>query len=129
MMQTTLVELGKVARITAGYPFRGAVRPVPGADAAVVQIKNVDAQTGIDWSAVVKTKLEGRRQPDWLKPGDILFSARGHRNVAVCVDRSSPKAVCSPHFFLIRVRNEKDVLPEFVAWQMNQPHSQRYFAQ
>lgn len=129
MMHKELAKLKDLASVTVGHPIRGAVRDVPGGDVAVVQIKNVDAESGVDWPAVARTMLTGRRKPDWLKAGDILFSARGHRNVAVYIDQAPAKAVCSPHFFLIRVKDGKSALPEFIAWQMNLPHTQRYFAQ
>jgi restriction endonuclease S subunit len=119
--------LKDAAIITVGHPIRDAVRNTPGGDVAVVQIKNVDVETGIDWPSVAVTKLTGKRQPDWLKSGDVLFSARGQRNVAVCVDQPPLKAVCSPHFFLIRVSDA--LVPEFLAWQMNLPGAQKYFAQ
>jgi hypothetical protein len=128
MQYISKTSLKEVATISAGYPIRDAVRDVLGGEVAVVQIKNVDAETGVDWPAVARTHLFGRRAPDWLKPGDVLFSARGGRNVAVCVEQPPAQAVCSPHFFLIRV-NGKAVLPEFVAWQMNLPNAQQYFAQ
>jgi hypothetical protein len=121
--------LSELATISAGHPIRDAVRDVAGGDVAVVQIRNVRADTGVDWAAVARTNLSGRREPDWLKPGDVLFSARGQRNVAVCLDEPPLKAVCSPHFFLIRVTENRSVLPEFLAWQMNLPSAQQYFAQ
>ena len=129
MMQKRLVQLRDIAQITAGHPIREAVRNIPGGDVAVVQIKNVDPNTGVDWPAVARTALTGRRAPDWLKAGDILFSARGQRNVAVCIQQPPPKAVGSPHFFLIRVKSDETALPEFLAWQMNLPQAQRYLAQ
>lgn len=122
-------SLREIATISAGHPIRDAVRDVPGGDVAVVQIRNVHVETGVDWAAVARTNLSGRREPDWLKPGDVLFSARGQRNIAVCLDQPPIKAVCSPHFFLIRVTDSKSVLPEFLAWQMNLPTTQQYFAQ
>lgn len=125
VVQKTLKE---VATISAGHPIREAVRDMPSGEIAVVQIKNIDAETGVDWPAVSRTRLEGRRAPDWLRAGDVLFSARGQRNVAVCVDQPPARAVCSPHFFLVRVKSNA-VLPEFVAWQMNLPNAQQYFAQ
>lgn len=128
-MQNVVKTLDALATISAGHPIRDAVRDMPGGEVAVVQIKNVDAATGVDWPAVARTKLTGRRDPDWLRSGDVIFSARGQRNVAVCVEQPPPKAVCSPHFFLIRVKENKTVLPEFVAWQMNLPNAQQYFAQ
>lgn len=128
-MQKKITNLQDVATIMAGHPIRDAVRDVPGGDIAVVQIKNVDADTGVNWPAVTRTVLTSRREPDWLKPGDILFSARGQRNVAVCLDKPPARAVCSPLFFLIRVDKGVLVSPNFLAWQMNQPDAQRYFAQ
>ncbi len=102
---------------------------MPGGDVAVVQIKNVDTESGVDWHGVARTKLTGRREPDWLGAEDILFSARGQRNVAVCLEEPPERAVCSPHFFLVRVKKGKPVLPAFIAWQINLPNAQRYFSQ
>jgi len=129
MMRSELIHAGALATIAAGHPIRGAVRETPGGDTAVVQIKNADADAGIDWSPVTRTTLSGRREPDWLRPGDVLFSARGQRNIAVCVEEPPARAVASPHFFLLRVKKGKPILPAFLAWQINLPEAQRYFAQ
>jgi hypothetical protein len=130
LMQIIQSQLKELATISAGHPIRDAVRDTPGGDTAVIQIRNVNSETGIDWPAVARTNLTGRRTPDWLKTGDVLFSARGQRNVAVTIESQPPlKAVCSPQFFLIRLRDINSALPEFVAWQMNLPMLQQYFAQ
>lgn len=123
------MHLAELAEIRPGYPFRGPVREVPGGEAAVVQIKNIDIHRGIDWPGVVRTELAGRRKPDWLQPGDIVFTARGNRNAAAAVGQVAIKAVSSPHLFVIRLRRQDRALPEFIAWLMNQPDAQRYFAQ
>lgn len=128
-MQLYVKNLTELTAITAGHPIRQAVRDVPGGDTAVVQIRNVDAETGIEWSSVARTNLHTRRAPDYLKAGDILFAARGQRNVAVVVDTPPPQSVCSPHFFLVRVKDHKVALPEFIAWQLNLANLQQYFAQ
>ena len=85
-MQNVVKTLDALATISAGHPIRDAVRDMPGGEVAVVQIKNVDAETGVNWPGVARTHVTGRREPDWLRTGDVLFSARGQRNVAVCVD-------------------------------------------
>ncbi len=122
------VCLADVAGIGAGYPFRGSIEDAPEGDVAVVQIRNIDADMGIDWPSVSRTQLTGRRKPDWLGQGDILFSARGNRNVAALVGVVPGQAVCSPHFFLIRVEDVGKLLPAFVAWQINQEPIQRYLS-
>jgi hypothetical protein len=83
----------------------------------VVHIRDADADKGIDWPALVRTELQGRKDPDWLRTGDILFAARGNRNFAVCVGEPPLKAVCSPHFFLVRVNRDSAATPEFLAWR------------
>ena len=124
-----VVQLADIADVRSGYPFRGAIKEKPEGEAAVIQIKNVNADLGIDWPSVVRTDLLGRRKPDWLKHGDILFTARGNRNAAASVGPISIKAVSAPHLFVVRLTANDQTLPEFIAWLMNQPDAQRYFAQ
>ena len=92
---TNLIRLKDAAEARLGYPFRGAVKEVPSGSVAVVQIKNADPEQGVDWPALVRTELTGRKRPDWLRSGDVLFAARGNRNVAVLVDQ--PPAMPSVH--------------------------------
>ena len=37
--------------------------------------------------------------------------------------------VCSPHFFVLRVINPESLLPEFLAWLINQKPAQEYLQQ
>lgn len=90
-----------------------------------VQMKDVDPDFGVHWLGVFRTELPGRKQPNWLQPEDVLFVSRGTRFHAVCLDMPLGAAVCSPHFFHLRVKPEAGVLPRFVAWQINQPPFQR----
>lgn len=122
-----MITLKQVAAIRAGYPFRGSIPNIPEGDAYAVQIRDIRADASVAWDALVRTALEGRRTPDWLEQGDVLFVSRGGRLVAVCLDQVPVPAVCSQYFYLIRVRRP-DLLPEFLAWQMNRGHAQRYLA-
>lgn len=123
-----IVRLKDVAEARLGYPFRGAIKDVTNGDAAVVQIKNVDPEQGIDWGELVKAKLSGRKEPDWLRAGDVLFAARGNRNVAVFVDQVPGRTVCAPLFYVLRMRSDA-VLPAYLAWYINEAPAQRYFSQ
>ncbi len=121
--------LSKYAAIVAGYPFRGAITESRGGGYPTIQMKDVDVLQGIKWDQVVKTKLTGKREPDWLKAGDTVFVTKGRRNTAVCLSEQPEHAVCSPHLFVIRATPDGPLLPEFLAWQINQPEAQRYFRQ
>lgn len=121
------LKLQEIADIRPGYPFRKRIAPSAGGEVAVVQIKNLDEFGSVDWTNVVRTSLPGKRKADWLKDSDILFAARGTRNLAWCLRDVIDRAVCSPHFFSLRI-NHSDTDPRFVAWYLNQGPAQKYFA-
>ena len=114
------------AEVRAGHPFRGSVPEMADGPALAIQMRDISVAAGVDWSTVLRTQPQGRKQPDWLQPGDILFVAKGARNFAVCLDQVPEPAICSQYFFLIRVHEPRQLLPEFLAWQINQLPAQRY---
>ena len=120
-------SLGAVATISGGYPFRGAVDDLQHGDVAVVQMRNVDAETGVSWEDVQRIALPSKRAPTFLATGDIIFTTRGTRNFALVLNEIPGLAVCSPHFFVIRARNLHQIAPAFLAWQINQRPAQEYF--
>jgi len=63
-----------------------------------------------------------------LKPGDILFAAKGTKNFAAWYESKNLPAVASTSFFVIRLKENtiNKILPEFLAWYINQPVSQRF---
>lgn len=124
MKQEILQDL---AVVSAGYPFRGAVDELGAGDIAVIQMRNVDPDTGIDWAEARRVTLPSKRETSFLSQGEIIFTTRGARNLALALDMIPGKAVCSPHFFVIRVKDPVCLTPEFLAWQMNQLPAQRYF--
>jgi restriction endonuclease S subunit len=124
IMNKTLTD---IAIVKAGHPFRGKILEDTEASTYVVQIRDIDNDGYIHWQQLIRTNITGRKSPDWLKKGDVLFAARGARNAAAYVGDIDKPTVCAPHYFLIQVTDES-VLPEFIAWQLNQENAQRYFA-
>jgi restriction endonuclease S subunit len=121
--------IGNLATLQSGYPFRGSIEESADGDALAVQMKDVDPDHGVNWSGVTRTSLTGRKQPEWLKAGDVLFVSKGARFYAVCIDEPPTPAVCSPHFFHLQVAPRVPLLPAFLAWQINQPPFQRQLQQ
>ncbi|MEO1197949.1 MAG: restriction endonuclease subunit S [Pseudomonadota bacterium] len=114
------ITLADAAAVTAGFPFRGSIEDHPHGDTVVAQMRNASPERGIDWDGAVRTVLPGRKAPRFLVSGDVLFAARGANNYAVLVEGSPKRAVCSPHFFVVSVKDGVDLLPPFLAWQINQ---------
>jgi hypothetical protein len=122
------LRLNQAVEMNAGHPFRGSVPEVVGSGLRVVQMKDVSIDRGIDWQSATETETSGRREPNFLAPGDILFAIRGNHNYAVLVDMVAAdcRSVASPHFFVLRCL-QKEMLPEFLVWLLNQEPLQRYF--
>jgi restriction endonuclease S subunit len=129
MIDAKYFSLADVVHIRSGYPFRGSIEESMEGNVMAVQMKDVDSECGVNWTGVIRTSLSGRKQPDWLKSGDVLFVSKGARFYAVCVDEPPGPAVCSPHFFHLQVVPHAPLLPAFLAWQINQAPFQRQLQQ
>ena len=88
-------------------------------------MRNVDPEAGVDWGSVSRVELPPARRIEFLNPGDVIFSTRGSRTFAVATGAPPFPTVCSPHFFVLRVR-EPTINPRFLAWQINQAPAQEY---
>jgi restriction endonuclease S subunit len=121
------ISVSDIAMIITGHPFRGKIPEKSGSGICVVQMKNISADNNIIWDNLIETELTGKKQPDWLMLGDVLFAARGSRNYAALIDQSRERVVSSPHFYIIRLENQA-LLPEFLAWQLNQKRGVAIFA-
>ena len=122
------LKLHQIATISAGYPFRGKIPEHPEGSLTVVQMKDTSSVFGVDWSGCLRSEATGKKAPDWLQTGDILVAARGNQNYAVLVDtrHALMPAVAAPHFYVVRPQPDA-LIPEFLAWQLNQLPCQRYF--
>jgi hypothetical protein len=122
-----LRSLGAVATVRAGYGFRSAIQESPHGKVIAAQLR--DVQYGkLDWTDAIRTTLpRDPKEEELLRSGDILFSFRGTRYLAVAIEAVPGSAVASTQFMLVRVSDPGALLPEFLAWQLNQPPAQRYF--
>lgn len=122
-------HLSDLADIHLGHPFRGTIAEHDHGDVNVIQVRDTDPSGEINPHSMIKTQLSTKKQPDWLQMGDLLFVAKGAKHYSVIVDHPLDRTLCSPHFFVVRVKPEFKavILPEFLCWQLNQRPSQRYF--
>lgn len=117
--------LKSLAEVQGGHPFRGSVPDAPQGNTAVIQIRDANPETPIPWGELARTHLDLSKRPNWLRPGDVVFVARGPNNYAVCLRDVPVQAVCSQYFFLLRPKTS-GLLPEFLAWQINRGPARTY---
>ena len=94
-IEAKLSTIGALTSVRSGYPFRGSIDESSAGDVLAVQMRDVDADVGVSWNGVIRTSLAGRKQPEWLKAGDVLFVSKGVSFYAVCIDEPPSPAVCS----------------------------------
>lgn len=123
------MKLKNIAKIKAGHPFRGKVIENKDAQSKVIQIRDINRDGKVKWETVISAYVENKRgNVGWLQKGDVIFTARGPKNIAACLEHGLEEpVVCSPHFFIIQINKPDELLPEFLAWQLNQAPAQRYF--
>ena len=120
------MELKNIAKIQSGYINRGKIEPQDDGTCLLLQAKDTDSD-GLSYrtDALVRfvPRLSGK---DWfLKPGDILFMARGARNYSLLIDKVPDSVLAAACFFIIRVSNT-EILPEFLWWYLNQSPVEDY---
>lgn len=125
---TRIALLGDVASIRQGHPFRGAIGAVPGGPVQVIQLKNLSADGLREREHLLRTVLRARKPPDWVQDQDVLIAARGNHPLAMLLRAPPESTVCSPHMYMVRV-STADLLPAFLAWQLNQRAAQAYLHQ
>ncbi|WP_145997084.1 restriction endonuclease subunit S [Vibrio jasicida] len=136
MMQVyfLLVRLKEIAVVRSGHSFRGSIEEALNGNGYVIQTRDQSVDGKIRWSKLVRADVAGRKEPEWLQEGDVIFAARGIRNLASWVSEGDLSTlelpvICSPHYFQIRLNSTITLLPEFLAWQLNQSVAQRHFQQ
>ena len=126
MISKFIMKLNKIANIQSGYISRGKIDPRDDGTCHLLQAKDVSADDlSYRTDALVRflPRLSGK---DWfLKPGDILFMARGARNFSVLIGDLPDGVLAAACFFIVRVSTDK-ILPEFLHWYLNQSPVENY---
>lgn len=115
--------LSDLADVRGGYAFRSALEHDPDGDIRVLQMKDVQPQTVITPDNLTAIAWPTRAEPPLLQPGDIAVVARGVSNHAVLFN--SPLAVVASNPFFVVSPKAANVLPAYLCWVINLPHSQR----
>ncbi len=119
-----MLYLKDIATIRSGYLFRGKIEPDVGGRYQVIQIGDITPDARLVKGTLTRTSLPDVKQSQILEPGDVLFISRGPRKQAVAVVERIENAIATSQFFVLR--SEEKVLPEYLAWYINQRPAQRY---
>ena len=125
-------KLSEVTDIYLGQPIRDRIENIPFGDYLIVQMKDVDKDSGVNAETLYRTNLKGRTGPRLIKRGDLLFVSRVFRGslpYSVLVSKDLPNLVAAPTFHILSVNKDR-VRAEYLHWFINSElYGGRFFKQ
>ena len=113
----------------SGYSFREKIDPNPNGNVGVLQMKDIQNDySNFDYQSLDKVSSFQFKHKFFLNKGDIVFVSKGVNNYAIVIDQINIPIVASATFFIIKV-DAKTIIPEYLAWFMNQKETQNYFSE
>ncbi len=117
------------AQFFGGFQTRQGVKTQSDGGYFLVQIRDFgNSRTWLDPSNFAKVSPKGINPDSCLRPGDVLFLAKGARNFAYAIPESLPSPLLAGSYFFI-VRPNKSVFPPYLSWFLNQEPARRHFVQ
>lgn len=121
------MRIGDACTIYTGFTSRVRLLPAEQGGTLTVQLGNVSLDGNVDPDGLTRVAFDDLSERYLVGWGDVVFRSRGEPNVAVALDnRFLERAVAVLPLFVLRPMPEI-VLPEYLAWAINQPASQRHF--
>ena len=119
-----MIYLKDVATIRSGYLFRERIKPDAAGQYRVVQVGDVTPDAGFSNGSLVRVCMPDVKRSQILENGDVLFISRGPRKLAISITWPVENIIATSQFFVLRP--DEKVLPEFLAWYINQRPAQRF---
>ena len=118
-------KITEIADIQIGYQFRKKIELDDPGTNLVIQIRDFDDNHTLNKDGLSRVRIDKSTEQYLIRRGDVLFLSRGHRNWAAPIIDELQDTVAVGHFFVIKMRNEI-ILPEYLAWYINQSPAQEY---
>jgi restriction endonuclease S subunit len=119
--------LPDVCTIHSGYTARGRLEDTDDGGVLTIQLGDISADGIIHPERLTRVQLEGLPDRYFVRTGDVVFRSRGERNTAsVLDDRLREPALAVLPLLVLRPKIDV-VMPEYLAWAINQPPAQRHF--
>ncbi len=120
------MKLCEISQIQSGYLSRGSIKASEAGSHFILQARDIDSELLSYKTESLVRIVPALSEKDWLlKKDDIVFMARGTRNYSVIIKDILDPTIAAACFFIIRC-NEKEVLPDYLCWYLNQSPVEEY---
>lgn len=119
------MRIAELCNIHSGYTARGKLEPLPEGGVPALQLRDVGTDGATPGAKLQRYDLGKLPDRYFVRGGEVVFRSRGEPNSAAAVGDilPEPAAVIVP--LVIMRPDKKRVLPEYLAWAINQPDAQR----
>jgi hypothetical protein len=121
------VRLSEVCVTRTGFTPRGKIPMTDTGGVRVIGLGDFSSAGHIDLERLPRMAAEDAPVRNLISPGDVLFRSRGERTTAwVVPDHLREMILVVSPIYVLRP-DPRLVLPEFLAWTLNQTPAQKYF--
>ena len=122
----TEVALRIIADIQVGYQAKARIKERARGTHRLIQSKDFDSFHRLRSENLTAFFPERKPEIYSVRKGDILFQARGVVHFAYCIEDDLKDTLTAGSFYILRTKNE-DLLPQYLAWWLNQAKAQAWF--
>ena len=121
-----MTPLDRLADIASGYHVGTKIEDEPAGRIPLLQLRDLEAQH-VRSDGVARVSNAEFRRHHRVRPGDVLFGARGVTRPAALVDETVPDgAVATSQLFVLRVTDDR-LDPAYLAWYLNTEAAEAFF--
>lgn len=117
--------LKDISVIQIGFTARGRLERMEGG-IPVIQLRDTSPEGGLSGEPPARVRLKDVPERYWVKSGDVIFRSRGDQNTATALSSKFHESAVAVMPLVIMRANEI-ILPEYLAWYMNEQAAQRHF--
>lgn len=122
---TMELKIKDIADIQIGYQFRKKINMERYGTHQVIQMRDLDKNQNLNKERLSRVTLSQLSDKYLVNKNDVLFLARGHRNFAIPIMDSLEETIAASYFFILKIKTDK-IIPEYLAWCINQAPAQGY---
>ncbi len=130
-MNNYKTKLLEIADIQVGYQARGRIEENLGGDFTIIRPQDFDGAGNLLFDQAMHFSPSSKIDPQkyLITIVDILVQARGQSHMAYLIQEPLVNSVAANSFYIIRINEQEKIIPDYLAWWINQPKVQTYFKQ
>lgn len=119
------MRLAAVCDVHSGYTARGRLEPQLEGGVPALQLRDVSTDSEALPPSFQRYELGKLAEHYFVRGGEVVFRSRGEPNAAVAIRDTLPEPIVVIVPLVIIRPDRNKLLPEYLAWAINQPDAQR----